>query len=98
MYNGGGEAKPELQKENPLTQNMVQFFMELNDRQEKTASEIQNKLHSILNLRQPESGKAESEGKKMQSDFVSTMQAQFSRMTNMNNRLAGILMHLEKIV
>lgn len=85
--------------EETVTNNLVGKIQNANNRQKELVYSIEDKLHSILNLRQPQPQPTpESDTEKLLSDFSQAMDNEINLIQISNYRLENILSHLRKIV
>lgn len=97
MYNEQGAVNKSEIQDTPLIRKTVSNFIELNDIQGKLLNEIEDKLHLILNKRQPQKEPNSIPIKDSNTDFMSEMNNQFGRLGGNNSRLSQILSHLNQI-
>jgi hypothetical protein len=81
----------------PLTNSITDEFQELNDRQEKVISCIEDKLHSIIDKRVSQVDTTAKSSLDISNDFRNVIMLQLSNMRYNTNRLEQILDHLHEI-
>lgn len=99
MYNNQQQGAVSIdQPKQSVAQNIKELFQELNDRQAKIITAIGDKLHDLVNKRQPPS---ESQVKGIErpiEDFNSMLLSELDKMRTNANRLEDIYSHLQSIV
>lgn len=96
MYQDAAVQKG-LVKEANIFDNAIERIVHCNENQSKLIYAIQDKLHSILNQREPQSPTPPNE-KPLESDFISKLNRQIASVEDANDRLQRILNHLNQIV
>jgi hypothetical protein len=96
-YSAGGQqtiadpSKPQLVYINDDLRNEIVRYQDL-------ANLVQERLHNILNLREPEKPMGNSSTQSMPSSFVDQMKENITALANCNIKLSKALEHLNKIV
>jgi len=82
-----------------VAQNIKEQFQQLNDRQTKVIIAIADKLHDLVNKRQPpQSEQKISAGERQVDDFNSMLLSELDKMKVNANRLEDIYSHLQSII
>jgi len=97
MYGQQPQTSPEQIRDN-ATNDLVSRLNNLNDNQSGLLNQIEDKLHSILNLRSPSGQDMKGVEKPMLTDFVSKQKEQLERLAYNTSRLESFLKHLDQIV
>lgn len=82
----------------PLSESLAERFSSLMDTQEKFLSEIQIRLHGVLDRSAPVDCASESVPPIPSNDFFGKLNKQIQRISDTNNSLRRILSHLEEII
>lgn len=95
MYGQAEQAASDERR--PVALDLIKTFDYNLERMHKAVSVIEDKLHSILNLRVPEKeGKASAVP--MEDDLTKALNNRLNTFAVLDDRLENIVRHLEKIV
>lgn len=96
MYEQNQTAKSLSTERNPVLPAISGRITKLNDEQGDLLNQIEEKLHNVLNKKEPV-GEMSAE-KRQDNDFVSSAESQLSRLSQSNRRLEKVLSHLNEII
>jgi hypothetical protein len=82
----------------PITVNMMERVSKATEYQANIINEIQSKLHSYFNKREPEQPMQNEAKQVSMNDFTGALSQQFDRIDENNSRLQKILNHLSEII
>jgi polyhydroxyalkanoate synthesis regulator phasin len=99
MYNSAQQSPNVVEDQKPILKNIIDRFEKENAAQTELVNLIQERLHDVVNKREPSDPAGNKQAERpMDNSFSDAMNTQLFKMQSTTNRLEAILRHIQQIV